>query len=77
MDENKNKDIPFEEAIKRLEALVKELEGGSAPLDESLKLFEEGVRLVSSCKEQLDKAEQRVRFLMENGSDGDIKHTEG
>ena len=71
MEDIKNEELPFEEAIKRLEALVRELEGGNAPLDQSLKLFEEGVRLVSSCKEQLDKAEQRVRFLMESGSDGD------
>ncbi len=62
---NENKELSFEEAIKRLEELVSALENGKAPLDESLKLFEEGVMLVSACKKQLDEAEQRVKLLTE------------
>ena len=61
------KEPAFEEAIERLEQIVKALEDGKAPLDSSLKLFEEGVKLVASCKKQLDKAEQKVKLLMENG----------
>ncbi len=62
---NENKELGFEEAIKRLEELVSELENGKAPLDKSLKLFEEGVALVSACKKQLDEAEQKVKLLTE------------
>lgn len=66
-----NKAVSFEEAAARLEEIVKALEGGSAPLDESLKLFEEGVRLVNACRKQLDSAEQKVKLLMENGNGDD------
>ncbi len=60
-----DKELSFEEAIKRLEELVSALENGKAPLDESLRLFEEGVALVSACKKQLDEAEQKVKLLTE------------
>ncbi len=53
----------FESAIARLEVIVRALESGSAPLDESLSLFEEGVRLVKFCNEKLDGAEQKVKML--------------
>ncbi len=53
----------FETAIARLEVIVRALESGNAPLDESLTLFEEGVALVKFCNEKLDTAEQRVRML--------------
>ena len=66
-----NKAVSFEEAAARLEEIVKALEGGNAPLDESLKLFEEGVRLVNACRKQLDSAEQKVKLLMENGNGDD------
>lgn len=58
-EENKT----FENAIARLEVIVRMLESGNAPLDESLSLFEEGVALVKFCNEKLDTAEQRVRML--------------
>lgn len=57
------KNITFEEAVKRLEEIVRMLEGGTAPLDESLTLFEEGVSLVKFCNEKLDGAEQKVKML--------------
>ncbi len=50
----------FEESIARLEEIVKLLEKGEAPLDESLTLFEEGTALIKSCGKQLDAAEQKV-----------------
>ena len=65
------KEISFEQAISRLEEIVKDLENGNASLDSSLKLFEEGVKLVSECKKQLDTAEQRVKLLLENGNGED------
>lgn len=58
-EENKT----FESAIARLEVIVRALESGNAPLDESLTLFEEGVALVKFCNEKLDGAEQRVKML--------------
>lgn len=71
MEENKGNELAFEQAIARLDEIVKQLEGGNAPLDASLKLFEEGVGLVTACKKQLDAAEQRVKFLTENGNEAD------
>ncbi len=64
-----DKEISFEDAIKRLEELVAALENGKAPLDESLALFEEGVALVAQCKKQLDNAEQKVKILTEKGDE--------
>ena len=71
MEKKIEKELAFELAIKRLEDIVKKLEDGNAPLDDSLKLFEEGVGLVLTCKTQLDGAEQRVKFLTENGENAD------
>ena len=59
----------FEDAMARLEEIVKYLEGGNAPLDKSLELFEEGVALVKLCNKKLDSAEQKVRFLTSSGED--------
>ena len=66
MAEKKNKEQSFEEAIARLEALVRTLESGENGLDDSLALFEEGVSLVRFCTERLDTAEQKVKILMKN-----------
>jgi exodeoxyribonuclease VII small subunit len=54
----------FEEATRRLAQIVAELEGGDLPLDRSLSLFEEGVRLARSAEERLDRAEKRVEELL-------------
>ena len=54
----------FEENMLRLEAIVAQLEKGEAPLDESLKLFEEGTGLVRSCGKLLDEAELQVKKVM-------------
>lgn len=62
-----NKEMRFEEALARLEAIVRALEGGDAPLDKSLELFEEGVSLVKLCNAKLDGARQRVTLLTEKG----------
>ncbi len=66
MDKTENKKITFEEALSRLEEIVRMLESGSAPLDKSLELFEEGVALVKSCNSQLDNVEQRIKILSRN-----------
>ena len=56
-------ELPFEEAIARLEAVVKAMEGDAVSLDESLALYEEGIALVRECNEKLDGAEQKIRTL--------------
>ena len=58
-------EMNFENAIARLEQIVRALESGSAPLDDSLALFEEGVRLVKLCNDKLDSAETRIKLLTE------------
>ena len=60
--------MTFEQKMARLEEIVSKLEKGDAQLGDSLKLFEEGTRLVSACRDELDKAEQQVVKLMK-GSD--------
>lgn len=65
-------DLPFEEAIARLEVIVKTMEGDTVSLDESLALYEEGVALVRRLTRELDEAEQRVQILQKT-PDGEIK----
>jgi len=64
MDDKAN--ISFEAALARLEEIVRALERGTAPLDESLAMFEEGVKLVKICTERLDAAEQKIKILVKN-----------
>ena len=59
----------FEDNLARLEEIVAALEKGDAKLAESLKLFEEGTKLVNDCGAMLDKAEQRV-VKLSKGADG-------
>jgi len=56
-------EITFEQALARLEEIVRMLESGSAPLDTSLSMFEEGVKLVRLCNDKLDNAEQKIKIL--------------
>lgn len=58
--QNKN----FEAGLAALEKIVRELERGELPLEESLKLFEEGVRLSRQCQERLSQAERRIEVLL-------------
>ena len=54
----------FEESLKKLETIVDQLEKGDLPLEQSLKLFEEGVGLSAVCKQELDAAEGKVQTLI-------------
>lgn len=54
----------FETQLASLERIVRELERGDLPLEESLKLFEEGVRLSRECQERLNQAERRIEVLL-------------
>jgi len=57
----------FEAALKELEVIVQALEGGNAPLEDSLKAYERGMALLKYCQETLGQAEQKIRIL-DNGS---------
>ena len=56
----------FEDALARLETIVTELEKGDLPLEEALKIFEEGVRLSKSCMKMLEEAERKVEILLKD-----------
>lgn len=58
----------FEEAMERLENIVEDLERGDLSLDESLRIFEEGMKLVSFCSKKLEEAEQKVTMLIKDQS---------
>ena len=79
MAERKKK--TFESSLARLEEIVRAMENGDAMLDESLSLYEEGVKLIKFCTKALDDAEQKVKIL-QKGEDGtlvevDFVKTEG
>lgn len=61
----------FEKSISELEEIVAKLEGGNVTLDESLELFEKGIKLSKSCQQMLDAAEKKVSILMTN-DDGEV-----
>jgi exodeoxyribonuclease VII small subunit len=60
----KGKEPSFEEALRQLEALVGRLESGEAPLEESIRLFEEGMRLSEVCRKRLDEADRKIELLL-------------
>ena len=60
----------FESALGELEAIVRKLENGDLDLEESLKLFEKGVRLSRECRERLAKAERRIEILLTDANGG-------
>lgn len=64
--------MKFEEAIKELETVVASLESGDNGLDESIALFEKGIKLSKQCQKMLDTAEKKVRVLMADGSEEDF-----
>ncbi|MBV9158630.1 MAG: exodeoxyribonuclease VII small subunit [Acidobacteriaceae bacterium] len=69
MAEEKTISPNFEASLEELERIVKELEKGDLPLEQSLTLFESGMRLSAECKRQLEEAESRVEILMKRGSE--------
>ena len=65
----------FEESLIELEEIVGRLEDGDMPLEESLALFEQGIRLSRDCRSRLTNAERRIEILMQD-SDGNMTATE-
>ena len=60
------KNLSFEEILSRLDGVVKELEKGDTPLEKSLSVFEEGIRLSRLGSHRLDEAERRIEILLSN-----------
>ena len=71
----REKSVSFEKSIERLDAIVRSLEQGNVPLEQALKLFQEGTGLVKTCDEMLSEAELQVVKLMK-GADGAPVETE-
>ncbi|MBE6549774.1 MAG: exodeoxyribonuclease VII small subunit [Ruminococcaceae bacterium] len=63
MNETNNKDINFEVSIKRLDEISASLERENVSLEDALTLYEEGVKLVRICNEQLESAERKIKLL--------------
>ncbi|MCZ6581249.1 MAG: exodeoxyribonuclease VII small subunit [Nitrospirae bacterium] len=57
--------LKFEDALARLETIVAELEKGDLPLDDSLKIFEEGIKLSKTCLKMLDDTERNVEIMVQ------------
>jgi exodeoxyribonuclease VII small subunit len=60
--------MAFEEAVKKLETIVEEMEGGELPLESMLARFEEGTRLVKVCQAKLEEAELKIQRLEKNAA---------
>jgi exodeoxyribonuclease VII small subunit len=76
MSEDSNiSDLSFEDALKRLEAIVHRLESGEASLDESIKLYAEGDQLRSQCEKRLQDAQARIEKIS-LGPDGSPRGTQ-
>ena len=63
----------FEESLAELEQLVERMEQGNLALEESLRLFEHGVKLTRSCQKALKEAEQKVQILLEENGEPTLK----
>ena len=67
-----NKEMKFEEALKKLEEIVRGLESEELSLDDSLKRFEEGIRLSQICRKKLEEIEKKVQMLIKT-KEGELK----
>jgi exodeoxyribonuclease VII small subunit len=65
--------VNFEQSLKDLETIVRELESGEVSLDESLKKFEQGILLYKNCRATLDKAEKKIKILSDSLKEIDYK----
>lgn len=71
------KDLSFENKMKRLEEIVAQIEKSDVELEDSIKLFEEGVELSKDCQGLLDTAEQKVKSLVYSSGDIEVKDFNG
>ncbi len=70
-------DVPFEQALGRLEEIVARLERGDLELEAALSAFEEGVSLSRSCADRIEQAERRIEALVEKGKEWIARPLEG
>ncbi len=68
-----SENVNFEDIMKQLEIIANELEKGNLNLDESVKKFEEGIKLSKKCNEILEKAEKKISILINNGEEVEEK----
>ncbi len=66
-----SKEVPFEKAFERLEAILEEMNGGKVSLDGSIKLYSEADKLIASCQKRLNDAEQTIELLIK-GREGTL-----
>jgi exodeoxyribonuclease VII small subunit len=64
MKNNEEQSRTFEASLEALEQIVRQLESGDLPLEKSLELFEQGIRLSRECQERLSQAERRIEVLL-------------
>jgi len=69
------KNMNFEENMQQLEVIVQELESGKLNLDDSMKKFEEGIKVSKKCSDYLEKAEKKITLLVQD-KDGEITEEE-
>jgi exodeoxyribonuclease VII small subunit len=72
---NSNKKIDFESSLKELELIVTKLEDENINLEDSVKSFEAGINLVKDCQKQLEKAELKVKELLDDGSSQELDNS--
>ena len=72
---NPNKKKDFESSLKELESIVSKLEDENINLEDSVKSFEAGINLVKECQKQLEKAELRVKELLDDGSSQELDNS--
>ncbi len=65
-------EMKFEDALKRLEKIVEELEGGDLPLDSAMERYEEGIKLARLCEKRLELAKKKVEILLK-ADDGSVE----
>ena len=67
----------FEDALEKLETIVREMEKGEMPLDSALKSFEEGIRLIRFCSAKLEDTQRRVEQLLEKENSLQVNNFQG
>ena len=67
-----DKNLKFEQAVEKLEGMIEKIESGELSLDDSIKSFEEGMKLVQFCEEKLNEAQGRLEKLVKNEK-GELK----
>ncbi len=67
----------FEDALEKLEDIVRKMEAGEMPLDDALKSFEEGIKLIRFCSSKLEDTQRRVEMLLEKENSMQLKQFQG